>query len=96
MGDPRAEPLDADQRRKLVAAVDLWAGSHPEPDTPTFGFAGSNLLSPKELAVALAEPTSDGERYFHAVRYVLETMSLEEFVSIFEAAAGMGMGTASR
>lgn len=95
MGDPHAEPLDVAQRRKLVAAVDLWAGSHPDPDIPTFGFAGSDLLSPKELAAALAEPTRDGERYFHAVRYVLEVMSLEEFVSVFEAAAGMEMGTTS-
>jgi hypothetical protein len=95
MGDPHAEPLDVDQRRKLVAAVDMWAASHPEPDTPTFGFAGSDLLSPKELAVALAEPTRDGERYFHAVRYVLETMSLEEFVRVFEAAAGMETGATS-
>lgn len=95
MGEPHAEPLDGEQRQKLVAAVDLWAGSHPEPDTPTFGFAGNDLLSPKELAIAVAERTADGERYFHAVRYVLEIMSLEDFVSVFEAAAGMELGTTS-
>jgi hypothetical protein len=92
VAEPEAPPLEHDQRRALAQSLEEWAERHPEPDAPIFGFAGSRMLSPRELAVALADSTEEGEQFFYAVRFVLEIVSFERFISTFEASTEMGAG----
>jgi hypothetical protein len=84
MADPDAPPLTREQVQRLVLALRSWAERHPAPDDPVLSFAGSKVLSPKQLAVEVASNTPDGEVFLRVVRFGLEVMPFEEIISRFE------------
>ena len=86
-GTPLVRPRAADLTEPETDAVldVLRRRSRRDPGQQVrVGFAGSRLLTPAELADAVARRTPDGERFLRMVRYGTEVMPLDEVLSGLE------------
>jgi hypothetical protein len=88
MAVPVAAPLTPNQIEQLAAALRDWAGRHPQPDEAVLGFVGSQALSPRELAGAVAQQSPDGRDFVRLVQFGLEVTSFETILAGLSGTTG--------
>jgi len=86
MAEPRARELSLAQIDLLAIAVRAWVERHPAPDDPLLSFAGSTVLSPRQLGSDIAEETVNGQAFLRMVRFGVEVMPFEVIIARFGAA----------
>ena len=73
--------LEQQDRDRLLAAVQAWALEHPSPSRPLIGFAGSTMLSPLQLSVALERRNPDGVAFEILVRNGMTRVPLDRIIA---------------
>jgi hypothetical protein len=84
MAKPNAPELTPQKIDQLASALRDWAERHPNPDAPLLAFAGSTVLTPKQLASEVKERSEDGKAFLRMVQFGLEVMPFEEILARFQ------------
>jgi hypothetical protein len=84
-GPPAADvPLDDPDLRALIRALHSWARAHPEPDRPLFGYAGTGLVSPRQLALEVERGTVLGRQYLADIRAFTERVPFARYIELID------------
>jgi hypothetical protein len=87
--------LIAAQKQQVVVALARWAEAHPTPDEPVLGMSTGATLSARQMADAVADPSSEeGAWIFRSFARALIPDEVETPLTLEDILAGYDPATA--